>query len=74
MKKKEYAWGASDRHSVPCFRPSLMYSLRATFSIGIRRYTVVFFISMPGMRSILWSHSWCLGSHCASSSEKTLPY
>src|SRR3979490_1695958 len=29
---------------------------------------------MPGIRSILWSHSWCLGSRCASSSEKTLPY
>jgi len=29
---------------------------------------------MPGIRSILWSHGWCLGSCCASSSEKTLPY
>ena len=51
--KKEHACGASDRHSVPCFRPSLIYSLRVTFYTGVKQYTVVFLISMPGMRSIL---------------------
>ena len=51
-------WGASDCCSMPLFRLSLMYSLRVTFSIGVKWYTVVFLISMPGMRSILWSHSF----------------
>ena len=59
---------------MPHFRLSLIYSLRATFSAGVKWYTVVFLISMPGMRSILWSHGWCLGSRYASSLENTLLY
>ena len=74
MKKNEHASAASDLLRVPHFRPSVMYSCKATFSGGVNRYTEVFFIVSPGIRSILWSHGWCFGSRCASSSEKTFAY
>src|SRR3979490_2002506 len=74
MKKNEHASAASDLLRVPRFRPSVMYSCKATFSGGVNRYTEVFFIVSPGMRSILWSHGWCFGRRCASSSEKTFAY
>jgi len=74
MKKNEHALAASDLLRVPCFRPSVIYSCKATFSGGVNLYTEVFFMVCPGIRLILWSHGWCFSSHCASSSEKTFAY
>jgi len=74
MKKKEHASAASDLLRVPHFRPSVIYLCKATFSGGVNLYTEVFFIVCPGIRSILWSHGWCFGNHCASSSKKTFAY
>jgi len=74
MKKNEHASAASDLLRVPRFRPSVMYSCRATFLGGVNLYTKVFFIVCPGIRSILWSHGWCFGNLCASLSEKTFAY
>ena len=60
--------------TVPCFRPSSMYSFKAIFSGGVNLYMEVFLICCPGIRSILWSHGWFLGNLWASLSENTFLY
>src|SRR3984885_11210121 len=73
-KKKGHAIGDLEGRIYPLRRCSVIYSFRASDSLGVRRYMPQFLIVALGFRSIAWSQGWCCGNLCDASSLKTLEY